>query len=79
MTFVIPELNTLDSTTKKRETVKALFRLFFKDDDGNPFELVDGQADIAICIVYKQHTRNQIITTTQYGKSETVSSTSIIF
>jgi len=59
--------------SSRRETVKALFRLNFKDDDGNPFELTDGQADIACTIVYKQHRRNQIMTTTQYGKSETVS------
>jgi len=57
----------------ERENAKALCAMFFKDDDGNPFELVDGQADIFNVIMLKRHQRNQIETTTQYGKSETIS------
>lgn len=57
----------------ERENAKALCAMFFKDDDGNPFQLVDGQADIFNVIMLKRHQRNQIETTTQYGKSETIS------
>lgn len=59
--------------TSQRQTAKDLCASFFKNDDGQPFQLSDGQADIWNCIAYKTHTRNQIMTTTQYGKSETVS------
>lgn len=57
----------------QRETARELCSNFFKDDDGQPFRLSDGQCDIWNTIVLKKHTRNQIMTTTQYGKSETVS------
>lgn len=56
----------------ERELAKKLCKLFFKDDDGNPFELTDGQADIFGIIVFKRHRRNQVIASTQYGKSETI-------
>lgn len=57
----------------ERENAKALCAMFFKDDDGNPFKLTDGQADIWNVIMLKRHNRNQVETTTQYGKSETLS------
>lgn len=57
----------------ERENAKRLCAMFFKDDDGNPFRLVDGQADIWNVIMLKRHQRNQVETTTQYGKSETIS------
>lgn len=56
-----------------RQTAKELCRNFYLNDDKEPFELSDGQADIWNTILYKKHRRNQIMTTTQYGKSETVS------
>lgn len=46
---------------------------YFKDDDGLPFRLTDGQADIFGSIVFKRWRRIQVETTTQYGKSETIS------
>lgn len=57
----------------ERDIAKRLCAKFFKDDDGNPFQLTDGQADIFGAIVFKRHLRVQVETTTQYGKSETIS------
>lgn len=57
----------------ERDNAIALCKMFFKDDDGNPFVLTDGQADIWNAIMLKQHSRVQVETTTQYGKSETIS------
>lgn len=57
----------------ERENAKALCAMFYKDDDGDPFVLTDGQADIWNVIMLKRHNRNQVETTTQYGKSETIS------
>lgn len=57
----------------ERENAKALCAMFFKDDDGNPFQLTDGQSDIWNAIMLKRHPRVQVETTTQYGKSETIS------
>jgi len=57
----------------EREIAKQLCAMFFKDDDDNPFVLTDGQADIWNVIMLKRYRRNQVETTTQYGKSETIS------
>lgn len=57
----------------ERDIAIKLCQMFFKDDDGNPFILSDGQADIWNVIMLKRHKRNQVETTTQYGKSETIS------
>lgn len=62
----------LNDQQHEREIAKQLCRLFFKNDDGDPFELSDGQADIWNVIMLKRHLRNQVETSTQYGKSETV-------
>lgn len=64
--------NVVVSGGSNRDIAKALVRLFFKDEDGLPFELSDGQADIFLVIFLKQFLRNEVITSTQYGKSETV-------
>ena len=57
----------------ERDISKRLCAKFFKDDNGLPFRLTDGQADIFGAIVFKRHRRVQVETTTQYGKSETIS------
>lgn len=64
--------DTIANGGGNREIAKALVRMFFKDDDGKPFELSNGQADIFLTIFLKQFLRNEIITSTQYGKSETI-------
>lgn len=56
----------------ERDICKSLCASFFKDDDGRPFALTDGQADIFGAILFKRHRRVQVLTYTQYGKSETV-------
>lgn len=71
------EVNDAISTSNaephnERVIAKQLCRLFFKNDDNEPFELTDGQADIWNVIMLKRHLRNQVETLTQYGKSETV-------
>lgn len=63
---------TLAEPHNERLIAKQLCRLFFKNDDGDPFNLTDGQADIWNIIMLKRHLRNQVETSTQYGKSETV-------
>lgn len=55
------------------QDAKDLAKAFFKDEYGNPFALTDGQANIFNIIFLRKHLRNQIMTTTQYGKSETIS------
>lgn len=55
-----------------RVIVKKLVKKFFKDPNGRPFEMTDGQADIFLIIFLKLHLYNQVITSTQYGKSEVV-------
>jgi hypothetical protein len=57
----------------ERDIAIKLCMMFFKDDDGFPFHLSDGQADIFNVIMLKRYNRNQVETTTQYGKSETIS------
>ena len=47
-------------------------RNLYKDDNGKPFELTDGQAALFDCIYRRLHKKNAILTYTQYGKSETV-------
>lgn len=54
--------------TSPRELAKSLCASFFKDDNGQPFQLTDGQADIWNTIVLRKHLRNQLMTPTQYGK-----------
>src|SRR3990167_2248888 len=66
------EMQDLQSASPK-ELVKALY----KDDDGNPFVLTEGQEKIFNAIFYKQgpngEKRIHIKTFTQYGKSDVVS------
>jgi hypothetical protein len=56
----------------ERETAKKLVAHYFKDDQGLPFVLSDGQADIFNCIFLKPNNRVQVIAPTQYGKSSTI-------
>jgi len=62
----------LKSGNGEIEIGKEICRMFFKDDDGNPFDLTDGQSEIFMSILLKRHYRVQVLTYTQYGKSETV-------
>lgn len=62
----------MEQLQEAREIAKKLCRIYFRDDDGQSFELTDGQADIFYLIFTKAYRRNQIIAYTQYGKSEVV-------
>lgn len=55
------------------QTAKQLVRLHFKDDYGNPYEMTDSQAEIFLIIFLRLHPRNQVISYTQFGKSDIVS------
>lgn len=61
-----------NNQAKEKVVAKQLCRMFFKDDNGKPFDLTDGQADIFLAILLKRDPRVEVITYTQYGKSETV-------
>ena len=54
--------------SKEQQTAIDLVKLWFKNDDGNPFVLTPRQADIFNVIFLKRYPRNQVITCTQYGK-----------
>lgn len=66
-------MNPQQKRQAARNAIKALVRIYFKNDYNEPFELTDGQADIFLIILTKAHPRNQIIASTQYGKSDVVS------
>ena len=57
----------------EKEAAKQLCASFFKDAYDRPFQLSDGQCDIWNTIVLRKHLRNQLMTPTQYGKSEVIS------
>lgn len=56
-----------------REVAKKLCSKYFKNDYGDPFQLTDGQADLFLTIFLRTYPRNQVITGTQYGKSDVIS------
>lgn len=60
------------ATASERNISRTLCSLFFKNDDGDPFILTEGQCDIFGAIVFKRYLRVQVLTYTQYGKSEVV-------
>lgn len=62
----------MDNQQKKIQVAKEIVRHYFKDDYQKPFELTDGQAHIFNAIFLKEHPREQIIASTQYGKSTVV-------
>jgi len=55
-----------------RDTIE-LVKTLYRTQDGKPFELADGQADIFDIIFKRKKNRVHIMTPTQYGKSDTVS------
>ena len=62
----------MEITPKQLKAIQVACRGFFKNDDGEPLELTDGQAEIFWSIYNPSIQRVQIMTTTQYGKSLTV-------
>jgi len=55
------------------DEAKGVCRTLFTNDKGQPFELVDGQAELFLEIWKKKHFRVHVQTTTRYGKSEVIS------
>lgn len=68
----IQALHEANDESQRLAIGKELCALFFKDDDGNPFKLTDGQSDVFMTILQRKHHRAQAITPSQYGKSEVV-------
>src|SRR3990167_2026723 len=62
----------------EREQYKEIAAKFFKNRDGNPFILTDGQADIFGMIYNPQYRRVTIRAITQYGKSDVASQAVIL-
>lgn len=56
----------------KKEVARAIVKDYFKDEQGQPIILSDGQCEIFNTIFLKEHNRTQTIAPTQYGKSNTV-------
>lgn len=76
--MVLDNLTALNSLEKQRIAAKAICRQYFLNDYGTPLEITDGQADIFIEIVWKQHSRVEVIAPTQYGKSNTIACALIV-
>ena len=54
------------------KAVKDLVRSRYKDQNGEPFEMTDGQSEIYAAVFGRLYPRTHILTYTQYGKSETL-------
>jgi hypothetical protein len=59
--------------SQKLQKLKELVRTLFRDDNGRPFEMTDGQAELFDAIYSRRKLRVQFECATQYGKSEVVS------
>lgn len=59
-------------STEEIKTARQIVSYYFKDDEGNPWKLSNGQADIFLSIYLKRNNRIQIIAPTQYGKSSVI-------
>lgn len=55
------------------DKIKALVKSRYKNSQGLPFELTDGQAEIFETIVKRKYPRTHCLTATQFGKSDVVS------
>lgn len=63
---------TQEYLSKFREDARTIVQKLYKDEQGNPFILTDGQCDIFNLIFKKLTPRVHIESFTRYGKSETV-------
>ena len=57
---------------KTIEKMKEIVKAYYKNDEGEPFVLTEGQAIIFATIFKKLHHRVHIEAFTRYGKSETI-------
>jgi len=60
------------------EEAKVLVRSLFKNSQGNPFEMTDGQSIIFVLVTSRKFPRLQIETFTRYGKSDILSMAGLI-
>ena len=66
------ELITQEYLAKFREDARGIVKAMYKDENGNPFVLTDGQCDIFNLIFKKLTPRVHIASFTRYGKSHTI-------
>lgn len=59
--------------TDQDQQAYQIVRRLFKNDNGEPFEMTEGQIALFRAIYEKKYSRNQFECYTQYGKSDTVS------
>lgn len=59
-------------TQEEIQIARKIVKEFYKDENGNPIILTDGQCEIFILIFKRKFPRNHLKTYTQYGKSFTV-------
>ena len=55
------------------DKIKQLVALRYKNSQGQPFQLTDGQAEIFEVIAKRKYPRNHVLSYTQFGKSDVVS------
>jgi hypothetical protein len=63
-------MKNLGQTQEDLETVKQLVRTLYKNPQGEPFEMTDGQASLFDAIYRRLKRRLLVLCYTQYGKSE---------
>ena len=56
-------------TQLEREQARGIVKQLYKDEEGNPIILKDGQCDIFLSIFKRKYPRNHLMTYTRYGKS----------
>lgn len=61
----------MNKISNNREEIRKMVRSMYKDEQGNPIDLTDGQLDIFISIAQKPHSRVHTMCFTRYGKSLT--------
>jgi len=72
--MTIAEIMAETRTTRgEMNDMKALVRKLYKNKNGQPFEMTDGQSIIFACIFKRKFPRIHIETHTRYGKSEIIS------
>lgn len=65
-------------TTLSSDEIRALFKVLFKDNNGQPMELASYQVKIASTIINREHKRVIITSTTRAGKSYCIALSALI-
>lgn len=60
------------TTSKQKKAIRAIVSNYFKDRDGNPFQLTDGECDMFGIVIKENIKWAWISAPTRYGKTETL-------